>query len=80
MVNMEHGEGGIQRDNEAEAAAAEANSPKPSVFNRMMKLATHGMNVDVHKVVKVDPVVNQIHESAEKFDPHVEYVFAYLQV
>ena len=49
-------------------------------FARISKVATHGLNVDIHKVVDEDPIVAQIHESAEKFDPHVEYVFAYLQV
>nr|WNH14450.1 phosphate transporter B 1;2 [Pteris vittata] len=61
-------------------ADAEAADGKPSFFKRMVKIATHGVNVDVHKVVKQDPIVGQIHEAAEKFDPHVEYVFAYLQV
>nr|WNH14451.1 phosphate transporter B 1;1 [Pteris vittata] len=61
-------------------ADGEAAVVKPSIFKRMFKIATHGVNVDIHKVVKQDLVVGQIHEAAEKFDPHVEYVFAYLQV
>ncbi|MCO5610642.1 hypothetical protein L7F22_064881 [Adiantum nelumboides] len=83
MVKMEHTESGIQPVSDVVLGAASANAvepAKPNVFRKMMKLATHGVNVDVHQVVKEDPVVNQIHESAEKFDPHVEYVFAYLQV
>ena len=51
-----------------------------SWYARFSKMATHGLNVDIHKVVDEDPIVAKIHESAEKFDPHVEYVFAYLQV
>nr|WNH14453.1 phosphate transporter B 1;1 [Pteris cretica] len=79
MVTMEHAEGGAQAP-ELEHGAADGEGGKPSIFKRMVKLATHGVNVDVHKVIKEDPVVGQIHEAAEKFDPHVEYVFAYLQV
>ncbi|KAI5056829.1 hypothetical protein GOP47_0028647 [Adiantum capillus-veneris] len=81
MVKMDQGEGGIQQAPIVQVPEASGEEPvKPSIFGRMIKIATHGVNVDIHKVVKEDPVVNQIHESAEKFDPHVEYVFAYLQV
>nr|WNH14458.1 phosphate transporter B 1;2 [Pteris ensiformis] len=81
MVTMDRAEDQDQ-ELKVEPAAADAygEDVKPSIFKRMVKLATHGVNVDVHKVVKEDPVVGQIHEAAEKFDPHVEYVFAYLQV
>lgn len=42
--------------------------------------ATHGVNVDIHKVVKTNAAVNAIHERAEVFEPRVEYAFSYLQV
>ena len=42
--------------------------------------ATHGLNVDIHKVVKTDATINAIHERAEVFEPRVEYAFSYLQV
>lgn len=42
--------------------------------------ATHGLNVDIHKVIKTDAAVNAIHERAEVFEPRVEYAFSYLQV
>ena len=59
----------------------EEGQKKPATwYARFSKMATHGLNVDIHKVVEEDPTVAKIHESAEKFDPHVEYVFAYLQV
>ena len=59
----------------------EEGQEKPaSWFARFSKMATHGLNVDIHDAVRTDAKVAKIHESAEKFDPHVEYVFAYLQV
>jgi sodium-dependent phosphate transporter len=51
-----------------------------SFMQRVGKWVTHGVDVDIHKVVEEDPVVAALHNRAEKFDPHVEYVFAYLQV
>ena len=77
--------GGEPGDVEKSAFGADINagdqSDQPvSFLKRMQKWAMHGVNVDIHKVVDEDPIVSQIHESAEKFDPHVEYVFAYLQV
>ncbi|KAH7290905.1 hypothetical protein KP509_30G068900 [Ceratopteris richardii] len=62
---------------QTESAAEDA---RPTFLSKTIELLTHGLNVDVHKVVKDDPLVHEIHEKAEKFDPHVEYVFAYLQV
>ncbi|KAL2609408.1 hypothetical protein R1flu_027981 [Riccia fluitans] len=44
------------------------------------KAATHGMNVDIHKGIKEDEVLGQIHDNAERFEPRVEYAFSYLQV
>jgi sodium-dependent phosphate transporter len=44
------------------------------------KGATHGVNVDIHKVVKTNAAVHAIHERAEVFEPRVEYAFSYLQV
>ena len=62
-----------------EEGAEEEEKPR-TWLARFTKIATHGLNVDIHVVVDEDPVVARIHELAEKFDPHVEYVFAYLQV
>jgi sodium-dependent phosphate transporter len=42
--------------------------------------ATHGLNVDIHKIVKTDPKVHAIHERAEVFQPRDEDAFSYLQV
>lgn len=57
------------------------NAPMKAAWHqRMWKGATHGLNVDIHKVVKTDAVVNAIHERAEVFEPRVEYAFSYLQV
>ncbi|KAG6552743.1 hypothetical protein Mapa_005691 [Marchantia paleacea] len=38
------------------------------------------MDVDIHKVVKTDEKIGNMHEAAEKFEPRVEYAFSYLQV
>lgn len=48
--------------------------------SKAWKVATHGMNVDIHDVVKTSATVGAIHESAEVFEPRVEYAFMYLQV
>ncbi|KAG0608617.1 hypothetical protein M758_8G119600 [Ceratodon purpureus] len=53
---------------------------KAAWHQRAWKGATHGLNVDIHKVVKTDAKVNAIHERAEVFEPRVEYAFSYLQV
>ncbi|KAL3695003.1 hypothetical protein R1sor_008654 [Riccia sorocarpa] len=49
-------------------------------IDKAKKAATHGMNVDIHKGIKEDEVLGQIHENAERFEPRVEYAFSYLQV
>lgn len=48
--------------------------------SKAWKVATHGLNVDIHDVVKTSATVGAIHESAEVFEPRVEYAFMYLQV
>lgn len=53
---------------------------KAAWHQRAWKGATHGLNVDIHSVVKTDATVNAIHERAEVFEPRVEYAFSYLQV
>jgi sodium-dependent phosphate transporter len=71
---------------EGEAAAIDTvelgpNEPvKAAWHQRAWKGATHGLNVDIHKIVKTDATVNAIHERAEVFEPRVEYAFSYLQV
>jgi hypothetical protein len=52
---------------------------KPAWHQKIWKGATHGLNVDIHKVVKSDAKVHAIHERAEVFEPRVEYAFSYLQ-
>ncbi|KAL2632054.1 hypothetical protein R1flu_016740 [Riccia fluitans] len=49
-------------------------------WQKFRKAATHGLNVDIHKIVKTDEKIGQIHEHAERFEPRVEYAFSYLQV
>ncbi|BBN19400.1 solute carrier family 20 (sodium-dependent phosphate transporter) [Marchantia polymorpha subsp. ruderalis] len=49
-------------------------------IERARKAATHGVNVDIHKSVKEDEVLDAMHENAERFEPRVEYAFSYLQV
>lgn len=49
-------------------------------WQKFSKAATHGMDVDIHKIVKTDDKIHEIHESAELFEPRVEYAFSYLQV
>ncbi|KAG6552740.1 hypothetical protein Mapa_005687 [Marchantia paleacea] len=51
-----------------------------STWQKFSKAATHGLDVDIHKVVKTDEKIGDIHEAAEKFEPRVEYAFSYLQV
>jgi len=53
---------------------------KAAWHQRAWKGATHGLNVDIHKVVKTNATVKAIHERAEVFEPRVEYAFSYLQV
>ena len=48
--------------------------------SKAWKAATYGLNVDIHDVVKTSATVGAIHESAEVFEPRVEYAFMYLQV
>lgn len=48
--------------------------------SKAWKVATHGLNVDIHDVVKTSATVGAIHENAEVFEPRVEYAFMYLQV
>jgi sodium-dependent phosphate transporter len=61
-------------------SSAPAADDQPMSFTQKLgKWVTHGVNVDIHKVIEEDPVVAELHNRAEKFDPHVEYVFAYLQ-
>ncbi|KAL3681813.1 hypothetical protein R1sor_024769 [Riccia sorocarpa] len=49
-------------------------------WQKFQKTATHGLHVDIHKVVKTDEKIGEIHEHAEVFEPRVEYAFSYLQV
>ncbi|KAL2629279.1 hypothetical protein R1flu_013965 [Riccia fluitans] len=51
-----------------------------STWQKFSKAATHGMDVDIHRVVQENQKVGDIHEYAERFDPRVEYAFSYLQV
>jgi sodium-dependent phosphate transporter len=67
-------------DAEKPSSAPAADDRPASFMQKVGKWVTHGVNVDIHKVVEEDPVVAALHNRAEKFDPHVEYVFAYLQV
>jgi sodium-dependent phosphate transporter len=68
-------------DEKHTSAAPAADDDKPVSFTQKVSTwVTHGLNVDIHKVVEEDPMVAELHNRAEKFDPHVEYVFAYLQV
>lgn len=64
------------------APADEADAPAPalSTWQKFSKAATHGLDVDIHKIVKTDEKIGQIHEAAERFEPRVEYAFSYLQV
>lgn len=78
--------GANQERGQAEMAAIDTlelgpNAPvKAAWHQRAWAGATHGLNVDIHKVVKTDAVINAIHERAEVFEPRVEYAFSYLQV
>ncbi|KAG6552741.1 hypothetical protein Mapa_005688 [Marchantia paleacea] len=49
-------------------------------WQKFSKAATHGLDVDIHKVVKTDEKIGDMHEAAEKFEERVEYSFSYLQV
>ncbi|KAG6558095.1 hypothetical protein Mapa_000276 [Marchantia paleacea] len=49
-------------------------------WQKFSKVATRGMDVDIHAVVKTDEKLSEIHEAAERFEPRVEYAFSYLQV
>ncbi|BBN09031.1 solute carrier family 20 (sodium-dependent phosphate transporter) [Marchantia polymorpha subsp. ruderalis] len=53
---------------------------KLSNWQKFSKAATHGMDVDIHSVVKTDEKIGDMHEAAEKFEERVEYAFSYLQV
>lgn len=67
-------------DPEHAQAAAAADAAPVSWYQRAKKAATHGLDVDIHKVVKTDAAIHDIHENAEVFEPRVEYAFSYLQV
>ncbi len=58
--------------------------PLPSVCSQtghfLYYIATHGTSVDIHAVVDEDPLVHNIHQNAEVFDPKAEYALQYLQV
>jgi sodium-dependent phosphate transporter len=69
----------IELGNAANLAAAVTPAPLTN-WQRFSKAATHGLDVDIHKVVKTDEKLHEIHESAERFEPRVEYAFSYLQV
>lgn len=57
-------------------------TPAPALtsWQKFSKAATHGVDVDIHSIVKTDEKIGHIHESAERFEPRVEYAFSYLQV
>ncbi|KAL2629285.1 hypothetical protein R1flu_013971 [Riccia fluitans] len=51
-----------------------------SSWQKFKKAATHGVDVDIHNIVKTDDKIGDIHDAAEKFEERVEYAFSYLQV
>ena len=50
------------------------------MWQQVVYLMTYGSKVDIHDVVKEDPVVAAIHAHAEKYDAKTEFAFSYLQV
>ncbi len=80
---------------EAQAAAVESGKdndaalPEPEqvptsrvgkLLYNTKKAVMHGTSVDIHTSVKEDPLIAQLHERAEVFNPQAESVFGYLQV
>ncbi|KAG6558097.1 hypothetical protein Mapa_000278 [Marchantia paleacea] len=63
-----------------QVSPVDAEPAQLSTWQKFSKAATHGMDVDIHKIVKTDEKIHDIHESAERFEPRVEYAFSYLQV
>ncbi|KXZ44981.1 hypothetical protein GPECTOR_60g759 [Gonium pectorale] len=56
------------------------NDSSRKVLGWMRKAALHGVEVDIHQIVRDDPIVAAIHRNAEVFEPRAEYVFSFLQV
>jgi sodium-dependent phosphate transporter len=50
------------------------------MMKKIKSTLLHGVNVDIHQVIKDDKVIGDIHDHAEKFDKKTEYVFSWLQV
>lgn len=69
----------VEKVGQVKAAGSE-NAAPDSMGGRFMGAATHGMDYDIFKVVDEDPLVRALHERAEKFHPHTEEAFKYLQV
>ncbi|GIL62135.1 hypothetical protein Vafri_16409 [Volvox africanus] len=76
------------------AADAEANAdklkedieePEPTskalkMLNSLKKMATRGLEKDIHAHVETDQAVHDMHAAAEIFNPETEQVYKYLQV
>lgn len=49
-------------------------------FKRGRNAALSGISTDIHKAVEEDSSLAEMHDNSEKFDPHTEGVFKWLQV
>lgn len=65
---------------DVEAASPDGSSKSSTWTGKLKQLLLRGVDQDIHKVVKEEESIMTLHENAEKFDPHAETVFKYLQV
>lgn len=78
---------GTPTDVEGEGASTKSDTKAPAASQSTLqiwglkawKMATHGLYVDIHDVVKNSATVGAIHESAEIYEPRVAYAFMYHQ-
>ncbi|GBF94216.1 hypothetical protein Rsub_06486 [Raphidocelis subcapitata] len=67
-------------DEEAGAGAADGSLWGALQRSRAWRVATAGVNYDIHKIVDESERVREIHDAAEAFDSKAETSFKYLQV
>ncbi|KAL2632062.1 hypothetical protein R1flu_016748 [Riccia fluitans] len=65
---------------DVELARSPSEPTQLTAWQWFSKAANHGLDVDIHQVVKTNEKLAEIHESAEEFEPRVEFAFTYLQV
>lgn len=71
---MEEGEAGPSSSNHTPSMLASMRKSK------VWRAVSHGVNQDIHDVVKTDEKIGAMHAAAEVFDTKTEFSFKYLQV